>query len=143
MSNEQIQKLYDEIGILNSHYKALLDQEAVINSAYGDAKSAALTMREAATSSELDALVPIGSGIFFDAHVKNPAKVVLNIGAGVALEKDRAYATNYVESRIKELDVALGNAAARKQEIMERIRKNREKLEQLVRPTTEPANRND
>ena len=139
MSGEKAQMLYEEMGMLESQYASVSQQEAVLGNAFRDAESAAAALRAASAGPGLDVLVPVGSGVFFGASVGDPDRVVINVGAGVAIRKDRAYAANYVESRIKELSVAIGNAAARKQEIAARIRQGRAELEQAARSAMGPA----
>lgn len=142
MSKERMQQLYEEMGMLESQYKSLLQHEAMLGNAYREAESAAATLRATSAGTALDTLVPVGSGVFFDAHIANSDKVILNIGAGTAIKKDRTYAMNYIESRIKEFDVAISNAAARKNEISTRIQQGRQELERLAHSATGSAPNN-
>lgn len=142
MSTEQSQRIYEEMRMLESQYNALLQHESMLGSAYREAESAAASMRATQNNSKIDTLVPVGSGVFFNAHISHPESVILNIGAGIAIKKDLAYAMNYIELRIKELNVALGNAAGRKQEITARIQQGRQEFEQITRSGMEPAKGN-
>lgn len=132
MSTERGQQIYEEMRILESQYNSLTQHESMLGSAYREAESAAASMRVVKQSSKTESLVPVGSGVFFSANMSDPGNVILNIGAGVAIKKDIAYATNYIEMRIKELNVALGNAAGRKQEIAARIQQGKEEFERLA-----------
>ena len=142
MSKEQAQQLYEEIGMLESQYASASQQESMIGNAYNEAETAAASLRGISTDTKLDTLVSVGSGILLDAHIANTAKVIINIGVGVAIKKDRAYAMNYIELRIKELGVALRNVSSRKQEIAARVRQDREQLEKLAHPVAGSAQNN-
>lgn len=142
MGADPTQQLYAEMQMLESQYASLSQQESMLGNAYREAESAAATMRAAAENAKIDTLVPVGSGVFFGANISDSKSVVLNIGAGVAIRKDIAYAMNYIELRIKELNVALANAAGHKQEIAARIQQGREEFERMSHPAAGPARGN-
>ena len=48
----------------------------------------------------------IGDNRYTD-FIQSKDKVIINIGSGVAIEKDQSSATNWLESRLKELEIAL------------------------------------
>ena len=67
-------------------------------------------------------------------------QIVVNIGAGIAVEKEHDSAINYVESRIKEIEVAIQDTAARKQEATERMAQGQEMMTQMNQAAAkEPA----
>ena len=131
MSGEQVQGLYAEAQALESQYTALAQQESSIAAAFRDAEAAATTLR-AAEAPSFESLLPIGAGVFLGARVENSDSVVVNVGAGVAMRKDRKYAMNHVESRLKELQVAAGNVSSRRAEIAARLDQIRSELSALA-----------
>ncbi len=139
VSTEQTQQIYDEMRMLESQYASISQQEAVLGNAYREAQSVAATMRAAKESPEIDTLVPVGSGVFLDAHISDSQSVILNVGAGIAIRKDIGYAANYIEMRIKELGVAIENAAGQKQQIAARIQQGRQEFERLAHSAAGPA----
>ena len=61
------------------------------------------------------------------------------LGAGIAIEKDRDSALNYLESRIKEMGVALKETSAKKQEIMTSLEQGKKEMNRLV--SASPTNK--
>ena len=49
----------------------------------------------------------MGLGTFVKTKLIPNQKLILNVGAGIAIEKDQNYAINFLESRLKEFQVAL------------------------------------
>lgn len=52
-----------------------------------------------------DVLVPFGAGIYIKAEIKDPTQVLLNVGAGVTVEKDVDATLALIEKQAKELGV--------------------------------------
>ena len=59
-------------------------------------------------------------------------KLVVNLGAGAAVEKDKDSAINYLESRIKEMEVALNETNAKKQEAIANLEQGKHEMNRLV-----------
>ena len=62
----------------------------------------------------------------------------MNIGAGVAVEKDFPAAINYLEARIKEVEVALQDNAAKKQDAASRLEQGKAQINQLMQASMPP-----
>ncbi len=58
--------------------------------------------------------------------------MIVNIGAGAAIEQDKDSAINYVEERIKELEVALQQLAAQKNEVTARLEYGQREINKLI-----------
>ena len=59
-------------------------------------------------------------------------KVILNIGAGAAIEKDQESAVNWIESRIKEFEIALQETSAQKQQVIANLESGKQQMNQLM-----------
>jgi prefoldin alpha subunit len=81
---------------------------------------------------ESDTLVPLGMGTFVKTKISSNDKIVLNVGAGVAIEKDREAAINVLESRIKEIEVALNETAAQKQEVASKLEQGKAEMNRIA-----------
>ena len=57
---------------------------------------------------------------------------VLNIGAGIAVEKDKDSAINFLELRLKEMQVALQETSNQKQQIAASLEQGKQQMEQLM-----------
>ena len=65
-------------------------------------------------------------------RVLKKEKIVLNIGAGVAIEKEPDAAINFLESRIKEVEVALQDTAAKKQDAVARLEQGKQEINRMM-----------
>ena len=56
----------------------------------------------------------------------------MDIGAGIAVEKDHGSAMNYLETRIKELQVALNETSSQKQQAMMQLEQMKDQMNQMM-----------
>ena len=59
-------------------------------------------------------------------------KIILNIGAGAAIEKDQESAVTWIESRIKEFEIALQETNAQKQQVIANLESGKQQMNQLM-----------
>ena len=57
---------------------------------------------------------------------------MLNIGAGVTVEKDSDSAINYLEARVKEIQVAMQETSVKKQEAAAQLEQGKAQINQLM-----------
>ena len=101
---KQAQEMYAEYQMLDQHIKKMQAQlEAITNQ----------LMEAASTNSAIDDLdriksgkeifVPISSGIFVKATIKDTSDLLVNVGAGAVVQKDRASAKKLIQNQIEEM----------------------------------------
>ena len=76
--------------------------------------------------------MPIGIGVYVKTTVPPIKKLLVNLDAGVAIEKSREDALNYVEARIKEYELASKQLEAQRQEIAMRINQLQSQINQMI-----------
>ncbi len=138
MSDEHAQQLLYQMQMLESYFSDLSQREASLYNVLREASSAIESIKSIADKPESDTLVPIGMGTFLKTRVTSNDKFVLNVGAGVAIEKDKDSAINYLESRIKEVEVALQDTSTKKREIAARIEQGKNELNRLAQAAAVP-----
>ena len=139
MSEEQAQQLMQQMQMLETYFSDLSQRESTFLSVLREATAAIESIKSLSQKPESDTLIPIGMGTYLPTKISPNSKIVLNIGAGVAVEKDFPSAINYLEARIKEIEVALQDNAAKKQDAAARLEQGREQINQLmqsVQPNT-------
>lgn len=134
MSEEQAQQLLYQMQILESFAANLDQKEAAIINILREAISSIDTIK-GTQNQEVESLVPVGLGTYVKAMIQGSSKIVVDVGAGIAVEKDHDSAINYLESRIKELQVALNETNAQKHETMLRLEQLKEHMNNLMQPT--------
>lgn len=77
-------------------------------------------------------LLAIGGGVFVQAKVAPSDKMLLEIGSGVAVEKDPKHVLDYLENSIREIDVAIKNTGAEKTSLVEHIEQYRMQINQVI-----------
>jgi len=131
MSEEHAQQLMQQMQMLENYFSELSQREATLYGVFREATSAIESIKSL-SKSESESLVPIGMGTFVKAKISPQDKIVLNIGAGVSLEKDSASAINFLESRIKELEVAIKETVSRKQEAAAQLESGKHEINKLI-----------
>lgn len=132
MSEEKAQQLLYQMQMLETYLGDLINKENNLVNIIREAASAIGSIKALNETTESETLVPMGIGAFVKAKIQPNQKLILNLGAGAAVEKDKDSAINYLESRIKEMEVALRETNARKQEISASLEQGKQEMNNLV-----------
>ena len=90
--------------VLEAHLNEIISREAAVSRLLEEAKLASSAVQEIQTETEVESYVPVGVGVHMKVSVPPVKKLLINIGAGVAVEKSREDTINYIESRLKEFE---------------------------------------
>ncbi|MBI5859324.1 MAG: prefoldin subunit alpha [Nitrosarchaeum sp.] len=137
MSEEQAQQLMQQMQMLETYFTDLSQRETTLLSVLREAMSAIESIKSLRQKPNSDTLVPIGMGTYVQTKISSNDKIVLNIGAGIAVEKTHDSAMNYLEARIKEIEIALQDTSAKKQEAMARLEQSKDQMNQLMQETSQ------
>ena len=146
-----MQALYAEAQHLEAQNLELARRESSLSAAHHDAVAAAAALRDIEAQKKgaggsgaggadggMQALVPLGMGTFIKAVVPQGSGIVVSIGAGAAVEKDARSALNFVEGRIKEIEVALQRTSAGRAEVAGRFEQVQHSLGSMVQRAQQP-----
>ena len=134
MSEEQAPQLLQQMQMLENMFAELSQKENSIVNIIRDANSAIKSIQELKANPDSESLVPVGMGTFIKTKSMPDEKIVVNVGAGVAIEKDHDSALNYLESKIKELEVALQETNSQRQQIAANIEQGKQQMQQIMQP---------
>ena len=137
MSEEQAQHLMQQLQMLETYYGDLSQREATLVNVLREAISAIESIKTLREKPDSDSLVPIGMGTYVQTKISPTNKIILNVGAGIAMEKTYDSSINYLEARIKEIEIAIQDTTARKQDAMARLEQGKEQMNQLMQQTSE------
>jgi len=132
MSEEQAQQLLQQMQMLENMFAELSQKENSIVNIIRDANSAVKSIQGIKENPDSESLVPVGMGTFIKTKSIPNEKVVVNVGAGVAIEKDHDSALNFLESKIKELEVALQETNTQRQQIAANIEQGKQQMQQIM-----------
>jgi len=138
MSEEQAQQLMQQMQMLETYFSDLSQREGTFFNVLREATAAIESIKSLSQKSESDTLVPIGMGTYVPTKILPNNKIVLNIGAGVAVEKDFPSAINYLEARIKEIEIALQDTAAKKQDASARLEQGKAQMNEMMQAMQQP-----
>ena len=138
MSEEQAQQLMQQMQMLETYFSELSQREGTFLSVLREATAAIESIKSLSQKPESETLVPIGIGTYVPTKISSNSKIVLSIGAGVAVEKDFPSAINYLEAHIKEIEVALQDNAAKKQDAAARLEQGKAQINQLMQSVSKP-----
>lgn len=138
MSEEQAQQLLYQMQMLESYATGLDQKEEAIMTFLREAVSSVESVRGINQNQEFESLVPVGLGTYIKANISGASKVLLDVGAGIVVEKEPDSAVNYLESRIKELQVALNETASQKHEVLTRLEHLKQEMNRLIQSANPP-----
>ena len=132
MSEEQAQQLLYQMQMMEGYLSELTQKEGTIMSIIREASSAIQSLKTIDTKTDNETLVPVGLGTFIKTKTIPNEKLILNIGAGIAVEKDKDSAINFLELRLKEMQVALQETSNQKQQIAANLEQGKQQMEQML-----------
>ena len=132
MSEEQTQQLLYQMQMLEGYFSELIQKEQSIISVIREASSAVVSLKAIDNKTDSETLVPMGLGTFVKTKLIPNQKLILNVGAGIAIEKDQNYAINFLESRLKEFQVALQDIDGQKQQVSASLEQGKQQMNQLM-----------
>ena len=132
MSEEQAQQLLYQMQMMEGYLSELSQKETTIVSVISEASSAIHSLKTIDNKTDNETLTPVGLGTFIKTKVVPNEKLILNIGAGIAIEKDKDSAINFLELRLKEMQVALQETSNQKQQISASLEQGKQQMEQML-----------
>lgn len=121
MSREQAQDLLYEIQLLDEKKAEATRLEAVIRHHLKEAESTIESIKELEKETGEDTLVPLGADVYVKSKISSNSTVLVSIGANVVLEKDNQFALNFLEERIKGLQINLQEIISNKNIMEDKI----------------------
>ena len=133
---QKINELAEQSRVLEAYMNDILSREATVTRLIGEARLASTAIQNLVGGSDTEALTPVGIGVYIKTVVPPVKKLLINLGAGVTIEKTREDSLNYVEARIKEFELALTQLLGQKQQIAARMEQIQGQINQLLQQPT-------
>jgi prefoldin alpha subunit len=129
---QKINELVQQSRILEAYMNDIMTRQVTVSKLMEEAHLASSTIQNISSESDVESLMPIGIGVYVKTTVPPIKKLLINLDAGVAIEKSREDALNYVETRIKEYEVAARQLETQRQEIAMRINQLQSQINQII-----------
>jgi len=124
--------------MLETYFSDLSQREQTFIGILRETTAAIQSIKSLNEKPESETLVPIGMGTYVPTKISSTQKIVLNIGAGIAVEKDFASTINYLEARIKEVEIALQDTSVKKQDAASRLEQGKAQVNQMMQSMQPP-----
>ena len=135
---QRINELVQQSRILEAYLNDVMTRQVTVGKLMEEAHLASNTIQSINSESDVESLMPIGIGVYVRTTVPPIKKLLINLDAGVAIEKNREDALNYVETRIKEYEVAARQLEAQRQEITTRMNQLQSQINQMIQAAQQP-----
>ena len=129
---EKLQALVTQMRMIEAYVNDIGSKETAVGRLIEEARSTIDAIRNVSNMDHSQTLMPIGIGVYMQASVASANKLLISIGSGIAIEKSREDAINYVESRIKELETALRSMFSQKEELETRLEQTKAEVNALA-----------
>lgn len=139
MSEEQAQALLQQMQAMESYLNDLLQREETVMRLLQEATNAVESMKVMTGNVEHETLVPVGLGVYVKAKINPEQKMIVNIGAGASIEQNKESAINYMESRIKELELVLQQLSSQRHEVSMKLEQGQHEMNKLIQSNRSPA----
>jgi prefoldin alpha subunit len=130
---QRINEMVQQSRVLEAYMNDIMTRQVTVSKLMEEARLASTTIQNIKSDSEVESLMPVGIGVYVKTTVPPIKKLLVNLGAGVAVEKNREDTLNYVEARIKEFEVAARQLEAQRQEIAMRMDQIQAQVNQMMR----------
>ena len=130
---QRINEMVQQSKVLEAYMNDVISRQLTVTRLVEEARLASTTIQSISSDSDVESLMPIGIGIYVKTNVPPIKKLLVNFGAGVAIEKSREDALNYVEARIKEYELAGTQLDAQRQELEMRMQQVQAQDNQMLK----------
>jgi len=132
--DEEFQRRLVELRVYEGSARALQERLQIVNAASSELAVASATLEGVKTQkTDEDALIPVGGGSYVRAKLSDISKIVVGVGAGVAIEKPIDESINETKSRLADLEKARTAIGEQLNQAMMKVEENRAGLGEFVK----------
>jgi prefoldin alpha subunit len=137
---QRINELVQQSRILEAYMNDIVAKESTAMRLIEEARLASSAMNNITAGDQSESLVPVGIGVYVRALIPPVDRLLVNVGAGISIEKNKQDALNYIESRIKEFETASRQLAGQKQQIELRMAQIQEQINNMLQQSSGARN---
>jgi prefoldin alpha subunit len=102
---QELQRKYAQLQLLKQQLNAFLEEKMLVDEKVSEIVNSMDAIKNLEKVKEGDEIWSgLGSGSFLNSSVKDTAKVLVSIGAGILIKEDRSGAIGILQSRLDELN---------------------------------------
>ena len=131
-AQEKFNQLVQEVRLLEAYYQEIVSRQQAMSAGILEARAALEALDGLSKSEKTDLLVPIGGGALLSVNTPPIEKLIVSVGAGVAIEKDLISAKAFLTSRRQELEKAVSALEGQRKEIGSRLEAEKVALQRMT-----------
>ena len=131
-AEQKISEMVQQSKILETYLNDILTREAALTRLIGEAQVATEGLQSLSSDASVDSMVPLGVGVYVRSTIEPVTNLLINIGAGIAIEKSRNQTINYIESKIKEFEIGIGQLNRQKEQITIRLTQIQNEINMII-----------
>jgi prefoldin alpha subunit len=136
---QKVNEMVQQGKVLEAYMNDVMSRQMTVTRLVEEARLASTTIQNISSDADVETLMPVGIGVYVKTNVPPIKKLLVNLGAGVAVEKSRQDALNYVEARIKEYELAGRQLEGQRQELEMRMQQVQAQINQMLRAAQQQA----
>jgi prefoldin alpha subunit len=133
---QRVNELVQHSRTLELYLNEVLEREATVTKLIEEARLASYALQNISLDKENEALMPIGVGVYLKTNIPSIDKLLVNIGAGVTIEKTHQDTLHYIESRIKEFEIGLNQLREQKKQITSQLEQIQHQVNSMLQQTS-------
>ncbi len=118
--------------MLEAYYQEVISRQQNVSAALLDTRAALEALDVLSKSENKELLVPVGAGALLSATAGSLQKLIVSVGAGVAVEKSLDSAKSFLQSRRQDLEKALSSLENQRKEIGSRLDVGRATIQRIT-----------
>lgn len=139
---QRLTELAQHSKTLELYLNEIIGREVTVTKLIEEARLASHALQNIPPGKENEGLMPIGIGIFIKTNIASLDKLLVNVGAGVTVEKSREDTLNYIESRIKEFEIAFNQLTTQKKQLTSQLEQIQIQANTMLQQASSNQNQN-
>ena len=129
-----LQQKYLHFKFLQEQLEQIAQQVQLIRQQYAELDAAKETIEEIGKSAKnTEILAPVAEGLFMKVQLQDPTKVILNVGANVAVEKNVSEVRNILENQKQEMTLRMIEGETVLEQLQQQVMKIYKEIEPHLR----------
>lgn len=131
-AEQKISEMVQQSKILESYLNDILTREAALTRLIGEAQLASEGLQSLSSDAPVETMVPLGVGTYVRSTIEPVKNLLVSVGAGIAIEKSKNETISYIESKIKEFEIGIGQLNRQKEQITIRLTQIQNEINMII-----------
>jgi prefoldin alpha subunit len=131
-AEQKISEMVQQSKILESYLNDILTREAALTRLIGEAQLASEGLQSLSSDAPVETMVPLGIGTYVRSTIEPVKNLLVSVGAGIAIEKSKNETISYIESKIKEFEIGIGQLNRQKEQITTRLTQIQNEINMII-----------